>query len=115
MRIPPEDGGGLDDELPALVGHANRAPPDHAVAGEIVLCHQASVRGEMAHDGAAELAAVQLAGTTLGKLLQRPRQIRHDDPLAGRDAAVAPRRSPARPACGEGSDRESRAGKPAAA
>ena len=46
--------------------------------------------GEMAHDGAAELAAVELAGTTLGKLLQRPRQIGHDDPLAGRDAAVLP-------------------------
>ena len=44
----------------------------------------------MAHDGAAELAAVELAGTTLGKLLQRPRQIGHDDPLAGRDAAVLP-------------------------
>ena len=44
--------------------------------------------GEMAHDCPAELAAVELARTTLSEPLERGREIGHDDSLTRRDAAM---------------------------
>ena len=63
----------------------HRPPADDAILGEVALGQHAAVAAHMRRHGPPELAAVQGPGAVVAKCLERPRQVRLNEPIAGRE------------------------------
>ena len=62
---------------------AHGLPANDAVVGEVALAQHSTESADVGSDGVSELAAVQLARALVSEHLERAREVRLDETIAG--------------------------------